>query len=265
MLRIDGRNITDFGAKLLQGSFTELVEYPPLKKVDSNDWAEFDGLEVDLENPKLDKRELSLPLYFADKSQFVALGSYLMTKNIRVWHFAELGKSYKLRFQGFDNFKTFQNVCEVKVKLSEDCPMQDYEYAMPNFSVADYGYTLDGVPFSRYGIIILQGSEQGIKGAEKSKKVLEISNRIMKGVKVATQPLKKKSREAQINCFMKLPIMDFWRGYEAFLFDLTKPEKREITAHGNTYKCHYKSAKIKHFEVQDGVVWCEFELKIVIL
>ncbi len=265
MLTIDGKNINTWGAVLLQGSYNKLAQYPPLKKVDSNDWAEYDGLEVDLESPKLDKKDVSLSFYFKSNSDFVAFKSYLMSKSIRVWNFTELGKAYKLRFKGFENFKTFQDVCEVSVNLSEDFPMKDYTYSMPNLSVQDYGYHLDGVPFSKYGIIPLQWSEQGIKGAEKTKKALEITNRVMQGVKVAAQPLKIKSRDAQINCSMKLPIGSFWTAYEAFLYDLIKPQEREITAHGNVYKCHYKSAEIKEFELQSGIVWCEFDLKVVIL
>ncbi len=265
MLIIDGRNIANFGGKLLQHSFSDLVEYPPLKKVDSNDWAEFDGLEVDLGNPRLDKKELSLSLYFSNKEQFANFSTYLFEKSHRNWHFTELGKTYKLRLKGFTGFKIFQGICEVKVDLIDDYPLYGYSYTAPALSVASYGYALDGVDFSRYGIIPLQGSEQKIKGADKSKKILEISNQVMQGVKVAPQPLKKKSRSAGVKCFMKLPLTDFWKSYQAFLFDLTKPQERTLTAHGNTYKCHYKSAKVKHFDLVDGVVWCEFELDVVIV
>lgn len=265
MITIDGKNIKDYTAILLEDSYKELVEYPKLKKVDSNKWAEYDGLEVDLESPKLDKREITLSLFFRDKEQFEYLVRDLMTTTYRTWNFSELERDYKLRLKAFSDLKATFNHCEVKVQLVDDFPLYNYSYVAPNLTQSDYGYSLDNVNFSKYGIIPLQGSRDGLDGRESTKSILKIENRIMQGIKVAEQPLKIKSRNAHMNCFMKLPVAKFWKGYNAFLYDLTKPNERTITAHGKSYKCHYDSAKVNEMIVDNGIVWCEFQLNVVIL
>lgn len=265
MITIDGKNIMDYTAILLEDSCKELVEYPKLKKVDSNDWAEHDGLEVDLESPRLDKKEITLSLYFRDKQQFEVLTQYLLATTYRIWNFTELGKDYKLRLKAFSGLKVTFDCCEVKVQLVDDFPLRNYTYVAPNLIQSDYGYSLDNINFSKYGIIPLRGSRDGLDSGESTKSILEIENRIMQGVKVAEQSLKIKGRNAHINCFMKLPVAEFWKGYNTFLCDLTKPNERTIIAHGKSYKCHYDSAKVNEMIVDNGFVWCEFQLNVVML
>ncbi len=268
MLTIDNIKISDLGISILQGSYKALVEYPKLKKVDSNDWAEYDGLEVDLESPRLDKRELNIPMYFKDKGQFGVLADFLLQNTYRIWHFTELQRSFKLRIIGFSDIKINQGVCEVKVNLVDDFPFwADYSYKLPKLPqiFADYGFYLDDVNFTKYGISPLYGSESGLKGSKKGKKVLEVGNLTMQGVQVGNQPIKSKSRDGYINCFMKLPIDKFWQTYYAFLFDLTRPNERTLTAFGEHFKCYYLSADIQDFEIQNNEVWCEFKLNLKIL
>ena len=59
-LFIDGNDAyLQYGVYVTSGGFNELVAFPPLKSVDSNDWQEEDGVEADLSAPVLKRmREL---------------------------------------------------------------------------------------------------------------------------------------------------------------------------------------------------------------
>ena len=61
-LYIDGTDaFTRFGVFIAEGGHNEVVAFPALKAPEvSNDWAEYDGIEVDLSDPKLDTKELEI-------------------------------------------------------------------------------------------------------------------------------------------------------------------------------------------------------------
>ena len=69
-LYIDGTDaFTRFGVFIAEGGHNEVVAFPALKAPEvSNDWAEYDGIEVDLSDPKLDTKELEI--------KFNAVGMY---------------------------------------------------------------------------------------------------------------------------------------------------------------------------------------------
>ena len=48
-MTIDGKDVyTEWGCKLLEGSFDDLLKYPKRKAVKYNNWAEADGIDPDL-------------------------------------------------------------------------------------------------------------------------------------------------------------------------------------------------------------------------
>ena len=64
-LFIDGNDAyLQYGVYVTSGGFNELVAFPPLKSVDSNDWQEEDGVEADLSAPVLNTREIQVKFAF---------------------------------------------------------------------------------------------------------------------------------------------------------------------------------------------------------
>ena len=64
-LFIDGNDAyLQYGVYVTSGGFNELVAFPPLKSVDSNDWQEEDGEEADLSAPVLNTREIQVKFAF---------------------------------------------------------------------------------------------------------------------------------------------------------------------------------------------------------
>lgn len=260
---IDGTNIqTTYNATLLQGGLKSLLVYPKLKTPAKNDWAEYDGVEVDLEAPKLDKKEVFISVLCNENSVDTFI-SFLTLKTYRIYNFTSIGKSFKLRFTGVSEMKTIQGRCFFKLKLSNDFPLYNYTYVAPNLTAShDFGYLLDGVNFTKYGIIPLQGTKDNLESITEVKNKLEIKSKFTSGVKVAEQVSKTKEYTATLNLFMKQSTANFFKGYNAFLHDLVKPNERTLTANGKTYKCYYQSARIEDLILSGGVVWCKFSVNI---
>lgn len=60
---IDGIDAYErFGVFISDAGLVSLLQYPPLKKVDSNDWPEEDGEEFDLSEPTLDTKTVQVKL-----------------------------------------------------------------------------------------------------------------------------------------------------------------------------------------------------------
>lgn len=265
-MTIDNINIkTTYNAILLEDSFKTLLAYPKLKAPAKNDWFEYDGLEVDLEAPKLDKKQVVLNV-LCSTNNVDAFISFLMLKTYRIYHFSDINKSFKLRFIGISDVKNMQGKCLFKIKLSDDFPLYNYTYEALNLTAShDFGYLLDGVNFTKYGLIALQGTKESLENITEVKNKLEIKSKFFNGVKVAEHPSKKKEYTATLNLFAKQSVDNFFKGYSAFLHDLTKPNERVITAYEKNYKCFYSSSKVEVFSITDNVVWCQFSVSIVLL
>ena len=65
-LFIDGNDAyLQYGVYVTSGGYNELVAFPPLKSVESNDWQEEDGVEADLSAPVLNTREVQVKFAFS--------------------------------------------------------------------------------------------------------------------------------------------------------------------------------------------------------
>ncbi len=263
-MTIDGINIkSKFGAYVLYGSYRSLLQYPKLKKPQKNDWAEYDGLEVDLVNPILDKKDIVLKIYCnGDAEGFV---NFLMQKTYRTYEFEDLGFSFKLRFIAVADVKKWtnqrgQSVVDFKLKLSDDSgQIPKLNYSVQS-SILDLGFYLDGKNFKDYGIYPKIDKEQ-----VKTKPKLEIKSKFIKGVRVAEQVGKKKEYTATLKLFIHSNTQSFLSGYYQFLNDLIKSNERILTIQGKEYKCYYQSSKINVFDLQGSDVWCAFDVNVNII
>lgn len=60
-MTIDGKDIyTEWGCKLLEGSFDDLLKYPKRKAVKYNNWAEADGIDPDLSIVEFEPKTVKL-------------------------------------------------------------------------------------------------------------------------------------------------------------------------------------------------------------
>lgn len=264
---IDGKDaFTEYGIYVQEGGYNELVAYPPLKAVTSNDWQEEDGIEPDLSEPTLNTKEFSLKIVLSGKDYrwggFIEL---LSDKAYHTFDFREIGRSYSLRLVSNPNTDLATLLGFITIKLADDFPLSEYAYKEPESSL--YGsdnYELDGKPFSDYGIIVLDGTFDEIEKSPDVKTCLLRNIKKLNGALYDGEKVTYKAKDVKINCLMKAAsLTELWRNYDALLYNLVQPEQRMLYSDetGNEYPCHYKSCSVSEFYGSDKI-WLKFTITL---
>ena len=169
---IDGKEAREaYGASLLEGSYIELLCPAKLKKVESNDWAEYDGLEPDLSSPVLDSREVKLPVYVrggeSAANAFIKALSFdprpgevsTLTSAYHEFNVPDLGRTWKLRLKSVDVDEYWPGGnLSLSATLVDDFPLDGYDYLEPQSDLkTDESCAIGGRPFSDYGVKLTEG------------------------------------------------------------------------------------------------------------
>lgn len=264
---IDGKDaFTEYGIYVQEGGYNELVAYPPLKAVTSNDWQEEDGIEPDLSEPTLNTKEFSLKIVLSGKDYrwggFIEL---LSDKAYHTFDFREIGRSYSLRLVSNPNTDLATLLGFITIKLADDFPLSEYAYKEPESSL--YGsdnYELDGKPFSDYGVIVLDGTFDEIEKSPDVKTCLLRNIKKLNGALYDGEKVTYKAKDVKINCLMKAAsLTELWRNYDALLYNLVQPEQRMLYSDetGHEYPCHYKSCSVSEFYGSDKI-WLKFTITL---
>lgn len=268
-LYIDGKDIyTNFGLCVAEGGNNDIVAFPPLKAVKSNDWQEEDGIEADLSSPVLNTRDISIKfvVWGSNKDGLGALIDLLSDKAYHTFYSATLRRKFRLRLVSHPNLEWATRLGFTTLKFADDFPLDGYTYQPPVSSIAPYGdYSLDDKRLTDYGVRVLQGSLASIDKSPEVKKNLLRNIGTQSGAIYDDARVTYKSKEVTINCLMRADsIEEFWRNHDALLYDLVRPDERRlfVDARGVEYPCHYKSCKTTEF-YNDGEVWWKFSLTLV--
>lgn len=282
-LYIDGKEAREtYGASLLEGSYKELLCPPPLKKVESNDWAEYDGLEPDLSSPVLDSREVKLPVYVrggeSAANAFIKAVAYDTDEDsgasaiqggaYHVFDVKDLGRSWKLRLKSVEVDEYWPGgSLSLSLTLADDFPLDGYAYLEPQSDLKkDESCMIGGRPFSDYGIILTEG---GLKEALLMRDVKEAMLRDVSVAKGAIYDSKKavryKDRTIELPCLMTASTVALWhRNMDAFLYDLTRPWLKTLKIKGMSeqWDVYYDSMEIEYFMADRLPATCSFKLKL---
>jgi hypothetical protein len=267
-LYIDGQDAYAlYRVFVAKGGYKELAAFPPLKTVESNDWAEEDGKEFDLSNPVLDTRELSVNFSFhGDDSRFLAFIERLSGGAYHDFNFIGIGKAYILRLVSQPGISQASTLGNFSLRFADDFPLPGYEYVAPQSGiVSQRGYELDERDLSEYGVTILQGSDTEIEKSPAVKKNLLQNIKSQSGATYDGEKVVFQTKEVKLNCLMRANTLgEFWRNYNALLYDLTRPDERllYVDATGYEYPCYYKSCSVSEFS-SAGKIWFRFTLVLV--
>lgn len=264
---IDGRDLySEFGIAVLEGGLDELVAFPPLKSVKTNDWQEEDGIEADLENPLLDTRSVSIKMAAVRTS--VEAGDFFDLLSNGVYHdfyARSLKRIFRLRYLSASKFE-LNNILNMTLKFSDDLPLQDYRYLPPMSAVfRTTDYSLDGKPLTDYGVRVLKGTLASIDKQPEAKQNLLRKSSIRNGIEYDGKRVTYKSKEVQVKCLMRAKtIEEFWRNHDALLYDLVRPDERRlgVEVRSKDFLFYYKSCKTDNFFTDDGI-WWQFTLTLV--
>lgn len=266
-LFIDGNDAyLQYGAYVVSGGWNELVAYPPLKTVDSNDWQEEDGVEADLSDPVLNTREVSVKFAFGGLfSRFCLFIELLSDGAYHEFNCAYIGRKYKLRMTQHSSLDIAKTLGTATIKFSDDFPLDGYEYKEPQSSIPVCDdYMLDNVPTMDYGLRILQGTMSEVMKPAAVKENLLRNITTKSGAIYDGKTVTYKSKDVKLQCLMRAETLDeLWRNYDALLYDLIQPDERLLTVREleQDFPCYYKSCKVSDF-YPDGRIWLTFTLTL---
>lgn len=250
---IDGIDIyTRYGVVITDGGYNDLLCFPAMKEPDSNDWPEEDGIEVDLDAPMLEAKEVTVAFScnHADIMNFIYMVSRPGYRTLRI---TELGKEWRLRLLTQTACKDYSRAVTFSLKFSDDFPGRSEKYTPASGSglvLPVSEYKLDGVPFSKYGIEVIGGWDDLLK-APTVKKNLTRSFSASDGQLYDADHLVFNSKETVLKCCLSaVSVGKFWECYTAFFNDLIQPDERLLYWKyvDEQYPCYYK--KSSGFQVE---------------
>jgi hypothetical protein len=252
---------------ITESGYNNLVAFPSLKPVDSNDWAEEDGAEFDLSSPVLDTREFSIDFAFhGESSRFGAFLELLSDEAYHDFNFPGIGRTYRLRLVSQPGMSRVSTLGTFSLRFADDFPLSGYTYREPQSSIVTRrGYELDGRDLSEYGVAILQGSDTEILKSPTVKKNLLQNMKSREGAMYDGEVVFFQTKEVRLDCLMRAETLaEFWQNYNALLYDLSRPEERVlfVDSTGYEYPCYYKSCSVSNFS-PTGKIWFRFSLVLV--
>jgi len=288
MSNLEGRLLVDgvdvwsaYGGFIVDGANESIVGWASLKEMESNDWHEYDGLEVDLTNPVLDTRSFEVKMAFSGLTKrpnkflnTLSNGSY------HEWYFADLGVTKKLRLVSMPNINDWTYLGLLSLTLAEDAPLEDYERpsSLTSYISESTDWSLDDLYFSDYGVRVLEGS------LDEFKRLPDVKQNLLWNINEAwgayyDDPaddeeaddtlVRYQSKDMTLNCLLRAKdISQFWTNWNALLYDLIQSGSRTLSSQtlGKSLTCHYVSCSVSEFHIDPaGVVWCKFGLTLRVL
>lgn len=281
LFNIDGKDaLSLFGIFITEGGHNGVMSYPSLKTPEqSNNWAEHDGIEVDTSDAKLNTKEAEIKFAATGDYKIGDFISLISDKAYHIFNFVEIGYSCKLRLVTEVNSQLLIGVKEFSLKFADDFPLDGYTYMEPlSNTVPIQGYELDGVDFSAYGIRVLEGSEAQVLKCPAVKKNMIRNIITQSGAIYDDKNVVYQQKEVVLNCcLIANSFVEFWRNYNAFLYDLVRivdvedengiemqTAERSLFVDNlyEAYSCYYKESKVSLLD-PNGNIWCKFTLTLV--
>ena len=163
-MKIDDTDaFTAYGVYLQDGCGKALVQMPPLKAVAYNDWAEYDGVEADLDLPVLDSRQLQLSFHIRDIASADAFLAMLKASVYHDFYFPRLAKTYRLRLVSNGNLSLYMRHGTPTLTFAEDEIIRRSVTPPTANVVQSDGYRLDNIDLARFGCRVTEGTEANVR------------------------------------------------------------------------------------------------------
>lgn len=257
-----------FGVWVTRGGYRDLLTFPALVDPDTNDWPEEDGVEVDLSEPRLQEKEVTISFLASnpgiDAADFIA---FVSTPGYHTLRIPSLGRDWTLRLAKHPANKAYPTAREFSLQFVVDRPARPSSASLPDpgMYVRDCGYELDGVSFAAYGVVVDVARDSLLKApAAKQNLARKIST--ADGQVYDADHLVFASKEVVFKChFNAVSIDAFWSCYDAFFAALIRPDERQLywDYASEEYPCYYKNSSGFRVLSLSGPVVVEFNLTMV--
>lgn len=265
---IDGIDAYEqFGIFIADTGLVGLLQYPALKKVDSNDWPEEDGEEFDLSEPTLDTKTLQIKFASHKANRVGAFIEKISDKSYHDFEIPAIKQMFRLRLTDQQSLVLYSRGETFTLQFADDYPLRGYTYLAPQSTMNRVcGYEIDGVDLGQYGVSILEGSLAEVEKSPAVKQNLMQNLQRESGAIYDGEFVVFKAKDVKLKCALRATTAEeFWRNYKALLFDLTRAEERQLYVDktGYEYPCYYKSCTTSKFLPMRGRIWWVFDLTLV--
>ncbi len=268
-LFIDGKDaFLEYGVFVEQYGYKALIQMPSFKKLDSTEWQEYDGEETDLTAPVLNTKTFSIPFCITDITGANDMFELLSDKAYHTFNFIEISRSYRLRLVSNTSLSSRIRLGKLSLNFADDFPKVDAAtpYATPASDVRQRGYMIDEIDFSRFGIYVLDGTDDNIQKAPNVRPNLTVDSKGVAGVLYDDEKVMYKTKDVTMKLFIRADsIATFWKRWFSFFQALIQPEERKlyVDATVEEFDCYYKKNSVSKFEIlRNGHVWCEFSVTL---
>lgn len=263
-LYIDGTDVyLSYGVFVTQGGYNGLVNYPALKAVLYNDWPEEDGIEADLSNPVLNTKDFTVSFACNKKGQLTYFFGLLSDMSYHKFEFRDIGKTFILRLVAQPDYFWHKSGDVFTLTFADDFPLRDYTYVEPVRTVPVTGYVLDDRDFADYGVTIREDTLSEVLKLPAVKPKLYYNYATFPGAYYDDAPVNYQSKDVNVYCTLRADTFaEFWRNYDALLYDLTRPNERTlyVSSVNTRNKCFYRSSAISGFTYVNDKIWADFTL-----
>lgn len=282
--KIDGKDAwTQWKVGVREGGYNQFVCFPSMKEVETNDWNEYDGLEADLTSPVGDGRTFVMDFFCSGTgSDMEAFLSYLRTPYVDgegvshgVYHTLEGveigGRQVEARVVslGSTGLGNMRPPLLFSLTFADDSGFvyDDEIYIPPAPSADSSDYSIDGIPFTSFGIKMLEGTLDRVRSGSGVKDGLSISVPDEPGVIYDAGAYQKRmSRNITLGCHAKASsLSSLWSSMLSLENLLFKPGQRTINVSplGVSFYCNYSSCSVQNFFPTSA--WLDFNLTFRIL
>lgn len=256
-----------FGVWVTKGGYKDLLTFPALADPDKNDWPEEDGIEVDLSEPRLQEKEITVSFLSDTHEGATDFIAFVSEPGYHILRVPSLGREWQIRLSAQPANKVFASATSFSIKFIQDVPARPLAIALPDpgLMIYDNGYELDGVSFADYGVVVDVARSELLK-APAVKQNLNRKVRTSDGQIYDADHLVFGSKEVTFKCHLKaVSVSAFWQCYDSFFAALIQPEERQlyVAFTGGTYPCYYKKASGFQLLGLRGPVIVEFSLTLV--
>ena len=265
---IDGIDAYEqFGIFIADTGLVGLLQYPALKKVDSNDWPEEDGEEFDLSQPALDTKTFQIKFASHKANRVGAFIEKISDKSYHDLEVPAIKQTFRLRLTDQQSRVLYSRGETFTLQFADDFPLRGYVYLAPQSTMnRACGYEIDGLDLGQYGVSILEGSLAEVEKSPAVKQNLLLNFQRESGAIYDGEFVVFKAKDVNLKCALRATTAEeFWRNYKALLFDLTRAEERQLYVNktGYEYPCYYKSCTSSKFLPMRGRIWWVFDLTLV--
>lgn len=275
---IDGRDIySDFGVIITDGGYDDFFKLPGMVEPDKNDWAEHDGIEVDLSTPLLRPREIVVSFASVSAVQWRLFIEFLTTPiervvddvafmcNYREVTIPYLARTWTLRYESMTELGLYNEANLFEIKFIEDNPAIPVATVPVGTVPFESVLELDGVSLDKYGIIVEDGLDDFDKTPPLKRNLTRTSSAISGQIYDAGTAVFAE-KEITVRCTMISANMPgLWAQLDALFATLVQPDERSIGRSGRSYNAYYRGCANAQLLSHASEVAVRFDLKMNVM